>query len=41
MGIAAEAWGIEASFYVIGAVFLLATAALAVAGRDVLHARNR
>ena len=29
MGIAAEAWGIEASFYVVGALLLLATAALA------------
>jgi len=29
MGFAAEAWGIEASFYVIGIVFLLATSALA------------
>jgi hypothetical protein len=34
MGIAAEAWGIEASFYVVGALLLLATAALAAyAGR--------
>ena len=31
MGIAAETWGIETSFYVIGAVLLLASAALAVA----------
>jgi MFS family permease len=30
MGIAAEAWGIEASFYAMGVVLLLATAALAV-----------
>ena len=30
MGIAAEVWGIEASFYLIGVVLLLATAALAV-----------
>ncbi len=36
MGFAAEAWGIEASFYVIGAVFLLATAALALAARGAL-----
>ena len=36
MGIAAEAWGIEASFYVIGAVMLLGTAALAVAARYML-----
>jgi MFS family permease len=34
MGIVAEAWGIEASFYVVGAVFLAATAALAVAARQ-------
>lgn len=33
MGLAAEAWGIEASFYVVGAVLLLATAALAAYGR--------
>jgi len=36
MGIAAEAWGIEASFYVIGVVFLVATAALAVVARYAL-----
>jgi len=36
MGIAAEAWGIEASFYVVGAVFLLAAAALGVAARYTL-----
>lgn len=33
MGMAAGAWGIEASFYVIGVVLLLATAALAVVAR--------
>ena len=33
MGIAAEAWGVEASFYVIGAVLLLATVALAAYAR--------
>lgn len=33
MGIAAEAWGIEASFYIVGAVFLAATAVLAAAAR--------
>jgi len=33
MGLAAEAWGIEASFYVIGAVFMLITAGLAIAAR--------
>ena len=35
MGIAAEAWGLEASFYVIGAPLLLAAAALAVAARGL------
>ena len=35
MGIAAEAWGIEASFYLVGVVLLLAAAALAVAARDL------
>ena len=33
MGFAAEAWGIEASFYAVGVGFLLATATLAVATR--------
>jgi hypothetical protein len=33
MGIAAEAWGIETSFYLVGVVLLLACAALAVAAR--------
>jgi MFS family permease len=33
MGIAAEAWGIEASFYGVGALLLLATAALAAYAR--------
>ena len=33
MGIIAEAWGIEMSFYVVGAVLLLAAAALVVASR--------
>ena len=36
MGIAAEAWGIEASFYVVGVVLLLAAAALAVIARGML-----
>jgi MFS family permease len=36
MGIAAETWGIEASFYLVGAVMLLGTAALAVAARYML-----
>jgi MFS family permease len=36
MGIAAEAWGIEASFYVIGVLLLLAAAALAVFARGAL-----
>jgi MFS family permease len=35
MGLAAEAWGIEMSFYVIGAAFMLITAGLAVAARRV------
>lgn len=35
MGLAAEAWGIETSFYVIGAVFMLITAGLAIAARRV------
>ena len=35
MGVVAEAYGIERSFYVIGAVFLLVTAALALATRNV------
>jgi len=33
MGVIAEAWSIEASFYVIGAMYLTATALLAVFGR--------
>jgi len=35
MGIVAEAWGIEASFYAIGAAFLLATVVLALAARQI------
>jgi MFS family permease len=35
MGLIAEAWGIEASFYVVGAVLLLASAALVVASRGL------
>ena len=35
MGIIAEAWGIEASFYVIGLVFLLMTGVLALAARGI------
>jgi MFS family permease len=35
MGLAAEAWGIEMSFYVIGAVFMMITAGLAMAARRV------
>ena len=31
MGMAAEEWGIEASFYVVGALLLIATAGLAAA----------
>ena len=35
MGLAAETWGIEASFYVIGVAFLLATAVLALVARHI------
>ncbi|RPI47735.1 MAG: MFS transporter [Betaproteobacteria bacterium] len=35
MGMLAEAWGIEASFYVVGAAFLAGTALLAVAARRI------
>lgn len=35
MGMIAERWSIEASFYAIGGAYLVATAALAVAGRRV------
>jgi sugar phosphate permease len=35
MGVAAEAYGIENSFYVFGGVFLLATAGMAVASRKL------
>ena len=35
MGIIAEAWGIEASFYVIGVAFLLVTAVLAFVARKI------
>jgi MFS family permease len=35
MGIIAEIWGIEASFYAIGAIFLLGTALLAFAARRI------
>lgn len=35
MGAIAEVYGIKASFYVIGALFLLATAGLALAGRKI------
>lgn len=37
MGAIAEAWGIEASFYVIGGCYLAATGALAIAGRRLLR----
>ena len=37
MGIAAEAWGIEASFYVVGVVLLLMVAAIAFAMRRALN----
>ncbi|MBI3044551.1 MAG: MFS transporter [Betaproteobacteria bacterium] len=36
MGVVAEAWSIEASFYVMGAAFLVATAALAGVARRAL-----
>jgi MFS family permease len=36
MGVAAEAWGIEASFYVVGALFVLVAAALALVTRGAL-----
>lgn len=36
MGIIAEVWSIEASFYVMGAMFLLATAALGIVARRAL-----
>jgi hypothetical protein len=35
MGIIAEIWGIEASFYAIGALFLVGTALLAFAARRI------
>ncbi len=35
MGVAAEAWGIEASFYFIGAAFMAITVGLAIASRKV------
>jgi MFS family permease len=35
MGVAAEAWGIEASFYAVGVVLLVATAGLALAARSL------
>ena len=35
MGVVAEAWGIEASFYVVGTVLLLASAALVFASRQL------
>jgi MFS family permease len=42
MGIVAEAWGVEASFYVVGAMLLLATTALAaVARRQKAERRSR
>jgi MFS family permease len=41
MGIVAEVWGIEASFYFIGGLFLAATLALGVVGGSVLAERRR
>lgn len=37
MGAIAETWGVEASFYAIGACYLAATLALALAGRRLLQ----
>jgi MFS family permease len=39
MGVAAEAWGLAVSFYVVGAVLLVGTAILAIAARS-LHERE-
>jgi hypothetical protein len=36
MGLAAEAWGIEASFYIVGGVLVLVAAAIAFATRGLL-----
>jgi hypothetical protein len=41
MGVVAGAWGIEASFYVMGAILLLATLALALAARSVAGTMQR
>jgi len=41
MGIAAEAWGIEASFYVVGAVLLLAATAFAVIAFRSFHPSSK
>jgi F0F1-type ATP synthase membrane subunit c/vacuolar-type H+-ATPase subunit K len=38
MGIAAEAWGIEVSFYAIGAALLVGTAGLAAFARASISA---
>ncbi len=41
MGFAAEAWSIEVSFYVVGVVFLLATAALWAVARHTLAGTDK
>ena len=41
MGMAAEAWGIEASFYIVGAVLLVAAAVIALATRGALVSSER
>ncbi len=40
MGLVAEAWGIAASFYVIGVTFLLVTAVLALFAGKISHAQR-
>jgi len=40
MGIAAESWGIEKSFYVVGVVLLLGTAALGIAAQSLARRRD-
>jgi hypothetical protein len=40
MGIAAEAWGIEASFFVMGAILLVGTFALGITARYAIQPRE-
>jgi MFS family permease len=40
MGIAAESWGIEKSFYVVGVVLLVGTAALGIAAQSLARRRD-